>query len=89
MHVGLHDHVSTYSLFCPSQSPQPRQLDVYIDALERLNASIAFASTAANQRDTVRLYLSPLPFPHLTVGRRGQSKLGPRNSHSCSQRLLP
>ncbi|KAF8491339.1 exocyst complex component exo70 subunit [Russula emetica] len=37
------------------RGPQPKRLDVYIDALERLNASIAFASTAANQRDTARL----------------------------------
>ncbi|KAH9984578.1 Cullin repeat-like-containing domain protein [Russula vinacea] len=37
------------------RGPQPKQLDVYIDALERLNASIAFASAAENQRDTARL----------------------------------
>ncbi|KAI0280138.1 exocyst complex component exo70 subunit [Russula aff. rugulosa BPL654] len=37
------------------RGPQPKQLNAYIDALERLNASIAFASTAANQRDTARL----------------------------------
>ena len=44
-----------YSPFCLFQSPQPKRLNEYIDALERLNTSIAFASTAANQRDTVRL----------------------------------
>lgn len=39
-------------------SPQPDQLDAYTDALERLNASIAFGSAEENQRDTVGL---PLP----------------------------
>ena len=73
------------------QSPQPKRLDAYIDALERLNASIAFASTVANQRETVRLESSHSlsPFPDPTVGRRGWSKRGPRSSRSCSQRLLP
>jgi hypothetical protein len=77
--------------FCLFQSPQPKQLNAYIDALERLNASIAFASTAANQRDTVRLESShsQSPFPHPTVIRRGWSKRGPRSSRSCSQKLLP
>lgn len=82
---------TTHPRFCLFQSPQPKRLDAYIDALERLNASIAFASTAANQRDTVRLEsshsISPIPYP--TVGRRGWSKRGPRSSRSCSQRLLP
>ena len=81
----------THSRFCLFLSPQPKRLDVYIDALERLNASIAFASTAANQRETVRLESSHSlsPFPYSTVGRRGWSKRGPRSSRSCSQRLLP
>jgi hypothetical protein len=46
--------------FCPSNSPQPKQLDAYTSALERLNASIAFGSVE-NQRDTVRV--EPLPSP--------------------------
>ncbi|KAI9460716.1 exocyst complex component exo70 subunit [Russula earlei] len=37
------------------RGPQPKHLDVYTDALERLNASIAFGSAAENQRDTARL----------------------------------
>ena len=41
-----------------SSSPQPDQLDAYTDALERLNASIAFGSAEENQRDTVGL---PVP----------------------------
>ena len=83
--------LATHSSFCLFQSPQPKQLEGYIDALERLNASIAFASTAANQRDTVRLESFPTlsPFPYHTVGRPGSSKRGPRSSPSCSQRLLP
>ncbi|KAH9165747.1 exocyst complex component exo70 subunit [Lactarius sanguifluus] len=34
---------------------RPDQLDVYTDALERLNANIAFGSAEENQRDTARL----------------------------------
>ncbi|KAN0136078.1 Cullin repeat-like-containing domain protein [Lactarius tabidus] len=37
------------------RGPQPDQLDAYTDALERLNASIAFGSAEENQRDTARL----------------------------------
>ncbi|KAH9954763.1 Cullin repeat-like-containing domain protein [Russula dissimulans] len=37
------------------RGPRPKQLDVYTDALERLNASIVFGSAAENQRDTARL----------------------------------
>ncbi|KAH9171616.1 exocyst complex component exo70 subunit [Lactarius sanguifluus] len=37
------------------RGPQPDQLDVYTDALERLNANIAFGSAEENQRDTARL----------------------------------
>ncbi|KAF8256889.1 Cullin repeat-like-containing domain protein [Lactarius quietus] len=37
------------------RGPQPEQLDAYTDALERLNASIAFGSAEENQRDTARL----------------------------------
>ncbi|KAH9031730.1 exocyst complex component exo70 subunit [Lactarius hengduanensis] len=37
------------------RGPQPDQLDVYTDALERLNASIAFGSAEESQRDTARL----------------------------------
>jgi hypothetical protein len=92
MHFGVWTApLTTHSRFCLFQSPQPKQLGVYIDALERLNASIAFASTAANQRDTVRHESSHSPslFPYPTVGRRGWSKRGPRSSRSCSRRLLP
>ena len=42
------------TIFFLSPSPQPEQLDAYTDALERLNASIAFGSAEENQRDTVR-----------------------------------
>lgn len=51
--------------FCLSKSPQPRQLDVYTNALERLNASIAFGSAADNQRDTVRAEFFPSPLTFL------------------------
>jgi hypothetical protein len=71
-------------------SPQPKQLDVYTDALERLNASIAFASAAESQRDTVRLESSfLLLFLYPPFCRLGWSKPGPRSLRSCSQRLLP
>ena len=55
----------TPSPFCLSKSPQPRQLDVYTDALERLNASIAFGSAVDNQRDTVRAEFFPSPLTFL------------------------
>ncbi|KAI0297438.1 Cullin repeat-like-containing domain protein [Russula brevipes] len=37
------------------RGPQPKQLEAYIDVLERLNASIAFGSPVGSQRDTARL----------------------------------
>ncbi|KAH9965551.1 exocyst complex component exo70 subunit [Lactifluus volemus] len=37
------------------RGPQPGQLDEYIHAVERLNASIAFGSADESQRDTARL----------------------------------
>ncbi|KAN0136076.1 hypothetical protein V8E53_005936 [Lactarius tabidus] len=47
------EHPNELTFF--AQSPQPDQLDAYTDALERLNASIAFGSAEENQRDTARL----------------------------------
>ena len=40
-----------------SVSPQPGQLEVYKDVLERLNASIAFKSLDRDLRDTVSFVL--------------------------------
>ncbi|KAI0302840.1 exocyst complex component exo70 subunit [Multifurca ochricompacta] len=37
------------------RGPQPDQLGAYTDALERLNANIAFGAADENQRDTARL----------------------------------
>ncbi|KAF8653415.1 hypothetical protein AX16_003958 [Volvariella volvacea WC 439] len=37
------------------RGPQPHNLDLYKDALERLNASIAFKSSVRDSRDTARL----------------------------------
>ncbi|KAI0298423.1 hypothetical protein B0F90DRAFT_1669016, partial [Multifurca ochricompacta] len=37
------------------RGPQPDQLGAYTDALERLNANIAFGAADENQRDTVRI----------------------------------
>jgi hypothetical protein len=49
------------------KSPQPKQLDVYTNALERLNATIVFGSAMESQRDTVRVEpFPPGPNPLLT-----------------------
>ena len=73
-----------------SPSPQPDQPDAYTDALERLNASIAFGSAEENQRDTVRIRscLSPLLLSHTLVVRRGWSKREPRSSPNCPPNSL-
>lgn len=62
--VGFIERSTNCKTFFPS--PQPDQLEVYTDALERLNASIAFGSAEENQRDTVRLPSPALYFYSLT-----------------------
>ena len=86
-----HPNELSYLFYYLSPSPQPEQLDAYTDALERLNASIAFGSAEENQRDTVRIRSrrSPLLSSHtLFFSRRGWLKPGPRSLPNCSQSSL-
>ena len=46
-----------HSSACLYNSPQPKQLDAYPSAVERLNTSTTFGSAVENQRDSVRVGL--------------------------------
>ena len=58
-YVSTHSTPSRTLKVSWSPSPQPDQLEAYTDALERLNANIAFGSAEENQRDTVRIQSRP------------------------------
>jgi exocyst complex component 7 len=63
--------VLEFIVYC---SPQPGQLDVYQDTLERLNAAIAFKTMDRDARDTVSPP-SPLLLPHLYNNLSLQARL--------------
>jgi hypothetical protein len=88
-HVQRPHELSKVIIF-KSPSPQPDQLDAYTDALERLNANIAFGSAEESQRDTVRIRyrLFPPLFSQTLVSRRDWLKPEPRSWPNCSQSSL-
>lgn len=66
----------------PDSSPQPGQLEVYQDTVERLNAAIAFKANDRDSRDTARLVetgakkLAQLYTKLVAEGSSGSSPIG-------------
>ncbi len=69
---------SLYALLTTAR-PQPSQLDAYRDALERLNAAIAFKGSEGDSLETVRRLHTFRFYSSDIVFRLGWLKLGPRN----------